>query len=264
MTKEFNLNSASGKSYRVVLPTPKANFSSKFVFSFAKSGSTLLNDLLFTYCPQRNVPVVSVFDQGFSQGLNTVEIGMEAAECFQSSGYIFSGFRHFPNFNLKLGDNKCILLVRDPRDMVVSMYYSIAKSHYIPEGNNSLRKNREEAMQKHIDEFVQEKIKSYIGQFNGYRKNLADKQVKIYRYEDVIYTKQAWFEDVLDYLEVEKHPALIKAVVSQFDKIPQQEDEGQHIRQVHPGNYKKKLSPSTIDYLTDKAGGFLDYFNYQK
>lgn len=264
MTTEFNFTTAKGKPYNVVLPDPKPNFSSKFVFSFAKSGSTLLNDLLFTYCQQRAVPIISVFDQGFSQGLTTAEIGQEAASCFERSGYIFSGFRHFPNFNMQLGNNKCIWLVRDPRDMVVSMYYSVTKSHHIPDGNESLRKSREEAMQKHIDDFVEEKINSYVGQFQTYRNQLANKQVKIYRYEDVIYDKKAWFADVLDYLEVEKQPSLLSAVVKQFDLIPEQEEEAQHIRQVHPGNYKKKLSKASIDSINTKASEFLSYFNYEK
>lgn len=122
MTTQFELTTSAGKPYNIVLPSPKANFSSKFVFSFAKSGSTLLNDLLFTYCPQMNVPVVSVFDQAFSQGLDTTNVRAESSAVFTNPGFVFSGFRHFPNFDLDVGANRCILLVRDPRDMVVSLY----------------------------------------------------------------------------------------------------------------------------------------------
>lgn len=262
MTSQFELTTSAGKPYNIVLPAPKPNFSSKFVFSFAKSGSTLLNDLLFTYCPQVGVPVVSVFDQAFSQGLTTAEVRAESSPVFDNSGFIFSGFRHFPNFDLDVAGNKCILLVRDPRDMVVSMYYSVTKSHVIPEGNDSLRKNREEALQKAIDEFVLGKMQSYVGQFNTYKEKLNGKDVKVYRYEDVIYDKSTWLGDVLDYLEIDKSPELLKNVVKQFDVIPDTENESQHVRQVHPGNYKKKLSGPAIEKLTEKAKDFLTYYNY--
>lgn len=262
MTIKFELTTSAGKPYNVVLPPPKSDFSSKFVFSFAKSGSTLLNDLLFTYCPQMGVPVVSVFDQAFSQGLTTAEVRAESSEVFKNSGFVFSGFRHFPNFDLDVANNKCILLVRDPRDMVVSMYYSVTKSHVIPKGNESLRKNREEALQKAIDDFVLGKMQSYVGQFRTYKEKLQGKQVKVYRYEDVIYDKATWLADVLEYLEIEKSPALLKNVVKKFDVIPDSENETQHVRQVHPGNYKKKLSGPAIEKLTEKAKDFLTYYNY--
>jgi len=262
MTTKFELNTTTGKPYNIVLPSPKPDFSSKFVFSFAKSGSTLLNDLLFTYCPQMGVPVVSVFDQAFSQGLTTAEVRAESSDVFKNSGYVFSGFRHFPNFDLDVGNNKCILLVRDPRDMVVSMYYSITKSHVIPEGNESLRKNREEALQEAIDEFVLGKMQSYVGQFRTYKEKLQGKQVKVYRYEDVIYDKARWLTEVLDYLEIEKSLPLLNNVVKQFDVIPDSENETQHVRQVHPGNYKKKLSEPAIERLTEKAKDFLSHYNY--
>jgi len=262
MTTQFELTTSTGKPYNIVLPSPKANFSSKFVFSFAKSGSTLLNDLLFTYCPQMNVPVVSVFDQAFSQGLDTTNVRAESSAVFTNPGFVFSGFRHFPNFDLDVGANRCILLVRDPRDMVVSLYYSVTKSHVIPEGNESLRKNREQSLQKAIDEFVIDKMHSYVGQFKTYKEKLAGKQVKVYRYEDVIYDKATWLGDVLDYLEIDKSPALLKSVVQRFDVIPDTENETQHVRQVHPGNYKKKLSDSAIEKLTEKAKDFLTHYNY--
>lgn len=262
MTTKFELTTSAGKPYNIELPSPKPDFSSKFVFSFAKSGSTLLNDLLFTYCPQMGVPVVSVFDQAFSQGVDTKDVCDESAQVFNSQGYVFSGFRHFPNFDLDVEKEKCILLVRDPRDMIVSMYYSIAKSHVIPKGNESLQKNREDVLQRAIDDFAVNRINSYLRQCETYLQKLDMKRTKVFRYEDVIYNKREWMSDVLDILDVEKVPTLIKRVVQQFDVIPNSENEAEHIRQVHPGNYKKKLSSETIELVTASASNFLRAFNY--
>ena len=263
MTTELTLKSGSGKDYVVELPDPKPNFDSKYVFAFAKSGSTLLDNLISVYCQQVNVPTFSLFNQAFGQGLSTGELGNEALPCFEQSGTIFTGFRHYPNFELDICKNKAIWLVRDPRDMAVSMFYSVAKSHVIPKGNKTLEKLRQESQQFAIDVFALQRIDSYVGQFKRYRAKLTDKNVTIYRYEDVIYKKIDWLKQVIETLGIEFNRALLEQVVEKFNVIPSKEQEEQHIRQVHPGNYKQKLQPETIDKMNAKAAEFLGFFNYE-
>ena len=65
MTTELTLKTGSGKDYVVELPVPKPNLDSKFVFAFAKGGSTLLDNLISVYCQQVNVPTFSLFNQAF-------------------------------------------------------------------------------------------------------------------------------------------------------------------------------------------------------
>ena len=262
MTTELTLKSGSGKDYVVELPEPKPNFESKYVFAFAKSGSTLLDNLISVYCQQVNVPTFSLFNQAFGQGIVTANIGVEALRCFQPQGYLYTGFRHYPNFELDICKNKAIWLVRDPRDMAVSMYYSITKSHLIPKGLDGMQKTREEAEQTSIDDFVRKSIISYIRQFLVYQQKLQGKKVKVYRYEDIIYHKREWFMDVLDTLEIEIRPELVDAVVRRFDIIPDSEQSDQHVRQVHPGNFRKKLSSETIEIISSKASQFLKHYNY--
>ena len=77
-----------------------------------------------------------------------------------------------------------------------------------------------------------------------------------------IYNKQGWFKDVLQTLDIEIIPDIAQSVVSQFDIIPEQEDQEQHIRQVHPGNFRKKLSETAIAQMNQKAKLFLEEFDY--
>jgi len=41
------------------------------------------------------------------------------------------------------------------------------------------------------------------------------------------------------------------------------EDKSKHIRQVHPGNCKTKLTPQTIQELNKSLADFLKYFDYE-
>ncbi|GGW82296.1 sulfotransferase domain-containing protein [Alteromonas halophila] len=261
--QQFSFTTDKGKPYSVTVPTPKPNFERKFVFAFAKSGSTLLDNLLSVYCQVEGTPTFSLYNQAFDQGLSTAELGSEALPCLDFDGILYTGFRHYPRFELDIGSSKAIWLVRDPRDMAVSMYYSIAKSHVIPKGHEAMTRSRQQTSELDIDEFVVKRMKSYMGQFKQYQKNLANKNVKIYRYEDVIYEKLSWFKGVLTYLDIPVKDKLAENVVKQFDVIPSEEKDDQHIRQVHPGNYKKKLAAETVETLNEQAMDFLRYFNYE-
>lgn len=235
--------SKKGVVYSVQAPSTIENLSRCYVFAFAKSGSTLLENMLSTYCQIKNIPRFSIFDAAFSQGVGTADIDGDTRTLIERNGRIYSGFRHYPSFDLNVAEQKTLLLVRDPRDMLVSMYYSILKSHKIPKGNDSLAKQRVMTEQRNIDEDVLLRARSYLNQFNRYQKMLVDSQLITYRYEDVIYKKEEWFTHILNHFGLPIDQACIKTITKKFDIIPNDEKQSEHIRQVHPGNYLKKLKP---------------------
>jgi hypothetical protein len=52
-------------------------------------------------------------------------------------------------------------------------------------------------------------------------------------------------------------------VARKYDVIPTVEKQDKHIRQVHPGNYKAKLKPDTIERLNTSLAGFLTHHGYE-
>ena len=261
--KQFILVSQQGRQYEVTIPNPQPDLVSAYIFAFARGGSTLLNNMVTSYCQYIRVPTFSLFDTAFDQGVPTHGIQKDAAVCFNKTGCIYTGFRHFPAFDLDVSGAPVIWLVRDPRDMMVSLYYSVLKSHVIPKGLVSFTKNRKEAAKLDINQYVIEKSKSFAGQFQRYQKMLEGSDLKIYRYEDVIYDKEKWLTDVVSKLGVERNQRHIKNIAKQFDVIPETENENKHIRQVHPGNHTRKLTNQTIQELNTLFSDFLKYFNYE-
>ena len=83
--KSFNLVSKQGLQYRVSIPTPGPNLQSAYIFAFARSGSTLLNNMVAAYCQQINVPTFSLFNTAFEQGVATQDIQADARVCFKRS-----------------------------------------------------------------------------------------------------------------------------------------------------------------------------------
>jgi len=261
--QSFQFCSRSGQEYNVTLPDPKPGLKSAFVFAFARSGSTLLNNMVTDYCKYIDAPTFSLFNTAFDQGIPTQDIMKDTSVCFVKSGYIYTGFRHFPAFGINIDGVPAAWLVRDPRDMLVSLYYSIRKSHVIPRGQEFFRRNREQAQKMGIDQFVITKAKIFVGQFEWYKEALAGSDVKIYRYEDFIYKKEEWLTDVVAKLGLQHNSKLVRDVASRFDIIPNAENENEHVRQVHPGNYTTKLTDRTIRTLNESLSGFLKYFRYE-
>ncbi|MFH1156191.1 MAG: sulfotransferase domain-containing protein [Pseudomonadota bacterium] len=257
----FILHSRDNRPYEIKLPSPKDGLRSSYLFAFAKSGSTLLDNMISTYCQRIGVPCFSLFNQAFGQGIVTADVGGDALVCFKPRGYVYTGFRHYPGFDLPLAGLTSVLLVRDPRDMLVSLYYSVAKSHVIPDGNKLLQERRKQALTDTIDEFVIKRAQRYMKQYRIYKEKLPA-SAKVYRYEDVVFDKINWMDDLVRTLELELDRTIMKEVVEQFDIVPDVEDETRHIRQVLPGNHRKKLMPGTIVALDECLHYFLKEYGY--
>ena len=261
--RSLDLVSKQGRQYRVTIPNPKPDLVSAYIFAFPRGGSTLLNNMVAAYCRQIDVPTFSLFNAAFDQGVPTQDIQQDASVCFNRSGCIYTGFRHFPAFDLDVTGAPAIWLTRDPRDMLVSLYYAVLKSHVIPKGLVSYAKNRADAEKLDVNQFVIQRPMIFTRHFQRYKKMLTDSNLKIYRYEDVIFEKEKWLTDSVARLGLVHRPELVRNIAEQFDVFPDREDENEHIRQVQPGNYKEKLTRRTIQKLNKSLADFLKYFDYE-
>lgn len=260
---EVNLVSKSGQDYTIKYPNGYDGVDGGYVFAYAKSGSTLLDRLVRDYSKKVGVPTFSLFGSAFTEGVKPIDIMSDAKCTLESPSVIYTGFRHYPmNFDIDLSGSKSILLVRDPRDMLVSLYYSIAKSHVKLKGSTSFEEERIAALESSIDSFVIKRADSYVNHFKRYQEKLSTHDVVIYRYEDVIYEKVKWLTDIVKYFNLPLSNEAIEEVVKKHDIIPLEEEENSHVRQVHPGNYENKLKDSTIITLNNILIDFLGEHSY--
>lgn len=216
------------------------------------------------YCGAMKQSAFSLFGEAFQQGVRPQDIGADAAGCFSDKGVVYTGFRSYPlSFKLNLSNTKNLILVRDPRDMLVSLYYSIAKSHVaLKDQDGSWEREKAEVQSKQLNEFVLERSFSYAEYFKWYGNAFQGVDVKVARYEDIIYRKLDWMIELIDWLELPLDLEILKKVVEKHDVLPEKEDENQHIRQVHPGNYKNKLERDTIMKLNRRLISFLEAYEY--
>ena len=257
----------NGQTFQIQVPPP-ADIRSFFAFSLHKAGSTLMMNILADYCKYMNLPTLSPYSEAFSQGVSTAQIGNDLDRLLMPRGYGYLGFRHMLPYNSKYDFSRSTVffLVRDPRDIIVSLYFSLMRSHPIPTRGSTrdeMLKKRQETQKLSIDEFALNNIK-LVNFINNYIERLLKKHpVHIFKYEDIIFDKTQWLTDMVNKAQLPLNESAIERVAEKHDIRPEREDPNQHIRQVTPGNFRKHLSTETIRTLNDTFSEPMKHFGYQ-
>lgn len=258
-----------GQVFFDIPSTPQPNFPSCYVFAFAKSGSVLLNNLTRALMEAAGVPVVDVPAFCFSKGIATDTILFELHRIFKPRGYCYSGFRNIPPVMRGMTamlEGRKLLMVRDPRDMLVSLYYSMKFSHPFPGQATTQFSARVDpkraATGGDIDRFCMSYVDLYLSTLRDFLKVTDDSSAKSVRYEDVVFDKAGLARTIRDWFSLDINATQLNEVARRFDIVPAEDKPQEHIRQVHPGDHRRKLQPATIEILSHVLQPFLQQFDY--
>lgn len=265
--RSFGVMLTDGSTARFQMPLPDpAKQGPFFALGPHKSGTVLMNGLLEALCQSSGMPYFDLPGEAFKQGIDASHL-KDVGDLFFQRGICFAGFRTawlgesdlpFPPGGLAM------VLLRDPRDMLVSLFFSVAKSHTIPEEGkirDSMLAARDEAAQTDIDSWViqhAEKLRPKLERWADWIDRGGIERVRVFRYEDIIFNKRAWIRELDNLMGLRSRPEILDEIADRFDIRPDTENENAHIRSVAPGNYREKLRPDTIlrlnDILHDAAG----------
>jgi len=255
---------------QLTLPASKSEAPSVYAFSLHKSGSTLLFNMLTRLAPHADLSYFSLQDQLFAEGIHhdAKKTFPLPNDLFQQKGYLFGGFRFYPDYYdiPNSQTHKKILLVRHPLDVLVSTYFSRVYSHAIPK-KGALKqlwlKKRKESSEQSLESFVIDNYKPHLKRMLSYKNMLNQPNFKLYRYEDIIYSKKDFLRDIVRFYEWNIADDVLTKIANEFDIFPSKEKKNDHVRQVHPGNYKKHLSYETISALENEFEAILYAFGYK-
>lgn len=243
-----------------------------FVLGVRKSGSTMLNNACHMLAQANAVNFVDVAAPLFRAN---VPAGAWAREKHINRivfpGNAYGGFRVYPsglreNRRFRLG--KKILLVRDPRDALVSEYFSNAYSHRIPKASGEigvrerLLVQREKALSTSVDAYVLERAELMRRTIAAYEEILEDQGFLLLRYEDIIFAKEKMLRDVAAHFRWQCAADQLAEILSRIDVRPEVERQTEFIRKVTPGDHREKLSSATIGQLNDKFAGVMSRLGY--
>lgn len=250
----------------------KPDMPAVFLFSPAKSGSTMLNRALKIVCDRAGLPETNLSLFFFNAGVPVKTWIRYDLRSFLKDGYCHRGYHYLPEFMARhdlLRERRSILLLRDVRDAATSHYYSIKHEHPVPGGGKGPRAEefllrREQLQATTIDDNVLDFATGYCSTWKAFARCLPIDEglTKVYRYEDVIFSKREFLRDVVDHFQWDVSGKIIDAAVKRVDVFPEEENVNQRARVVRPGNHREKLKPETIALLNDACAEYLKEMSY--
>jgi hypothetical protein len=191
---------------------------------------------------------------------------------FKPQGYLYSPFGGGMVEGIAdLTLYKIVFVARDPRDILVSNYYSVAHSHPVPDKmgtkHERFMKRRVLAGESTIDQWALFESDRVYDTYVRYQKLLLEKYPKTYRtsYEHMASDFSGWLRSLLDYCELNISRDLFESLLQENARMrPGEENIHQHVRKGQPGDFRNKLKSETIDYLNEKFASILVMFGYDQ
>jgi hypothetical protein len=198
----------------------------------------------------------------------------EAPPALIVGGNCYGGFRDCPTgltAHPEFTRGLKVLLVRDPRDAIVSEYFSTARTHRMPgagtqaEGGASddMLKKRETAQGQSVEDYALAEGARLGEAMARYIPLLDDSKLLVLRYEDIIFDKAKMVRDVARQFGWGVTLGQVDAVLKWIDVRPEVEDPTQFIRKVSPGDHREKLSAPVIAQLDGMLAEPMAAFGYR-
>jgi hypothetical protein len=237
----------------------QAEFPPCYAFSVHKAGSSLMAGMIHEVCGLAGIPALNVPGMLFDLGVHEIDWCADAqlAEIFKAR-FVHFGFRLLPDLMLEadfgLKHYKSVLLLRDPRDCLVSQFYSFAAqpSHVVPARYERVFREKLPANDAPaIDEYVLREAPELKRKLCVYSASLDRATTRMFNYEDIFFDKYRFIRDIFSHFEIVADEEVLAAVAKKYDLRPEREDASRHVRQGYPGDFRTKLQPATISALND-------------
>lgn len=256
------------------LLSSKSKKTSVLHFSFNKAATQTVKKLLMACAKSNELTPVLLHDYAFHHSMPFLdhldrEAMKEYAHVFKPEGYLYTVFGGMIEGIPDLERFKVVLVVRDPRDILVSDYFSIAHSHAIPDGEKKelYLSRRETALASTIDEHVLANADKLRAVFERYEQHLFSicPGVHVARYEDMLEDFPAWLDALLSACGLDVPEAKRRQLIEENEaRRPKGENIHNHLRKGIPGEHREKLAPATIETLDRVFQEPLDRFNYRR
>lgn len=254
---------------------PKSNseIDSFIFFTTHKAASNFTNQILKEV---EQISEFELYDYGaligsISEKLNITDqfeeyLNENHKTLFKLNGEIYGPQRLPLNFT-GINDYKKIFFLRDPRDVLVSAYYSFGYSHVEPDSASmidSFLKKRAKIQNQTIDEYVLQEMERWIKPaYMNYKKLRVEStnDVLYLKYNDYIEDTEGIVNKILTFFGLENRD-LAKRLAMSANPITRLEEKDQHKRSGKNNQWKTHLKQSTQDELNIKLKDILEFWDF--
>jgi len=183
---------------------------------------------------------------------DTEENDLEDITNWQNRTGLFAPLRYFFNIPQELNAH-IILHLRDPRDVLVSLYFSEAYSNSVFKGVFDLSQSeRNEIVNRGIDQYVLDYADTFNSKYSEYQHLLASPDSIFVKYEDLVWDFPFWLREVAKGFAID-NPKFIQRIIKKYkgEFEVKKENVHAHKQKIIPGDYKEKLTTETIRKLND-------------
>ncbi len=244
-----------------------------FILGVRRSGSSILNSICAALAQANGCHFLDVGGRFFFQNIPVPAWRRDPAlPGLLHPGNVYGGFRDLPFALLETPlflQGPKILLVRDPRDALVSEYFSSAYSHPIPgqdvphaEVHEMMQRDRERARLRGLEEHVLRNAPLMGRTMLEYRAVANLPLTRLLRYEDCILEKSELIRTVAGHFGWRADEELIQLILQWADVLPATENPRAFIRKVVPGDHREKLAAGIIAHLDQILAEPLRVFGY--
>lgn len=255
-------------------PQKDSSHPSIFHFSMNKAATQHVRELLIRCAGENNITSIGLAEYAFHTNFPYLDAlsfnEMEKYQyLFRPTGYLYSCFGGFIEGIPNLEKYLVVLMIRDPRDVLVSEYFSYAFSHSEPSKRGSkymdFMKKRRQALHSTIDEYALTECDRVHNIYQKYINLLLDHYTNVLttKYEEMTSDYSVWLKALLKFCKLEISPSLLADLLEKAKYTrPKEENKYEHNRKGTPGDYMEKLQQETIEALNTKLSPILKRFDY--
>ena len=122
---------------------------------------------------------------------------------------------------------------------------------------------RAEALAAEINEWVVARARHMARTMMAYTPVVQMSGTTVLKYEDYIFEKAALIRVIAEKFGWTADDELVKQILAWADQRPEQEDPRSFVRQVTPGDHRKKLEKETIAKLNESLRPVMELFGYR-
>lgn len=200
-------------------------------FTTYKCASVFLGDVLRELTNPRGYKHAN-FDSYFTHQEKDVHMCYQDQSfidaAFRDKGIVYGPMRHYQSIP-EIERYKVLLVLRDPRDVLVSHYYSLLFSH--PVISKKLLEKRKINKGKDIDAFVLENLEDYARIYERYQEELLGRHnVLFVPYEKIIVEPKQSFSKINEFLGLSVDECVVDKIAEERMTLPSNEDKYSHKR----------------------------------
>lgn len=186
--------------------------------------------------------------------------------------FCFGPVRNFrfdtPELDSSVG-TKRIFQIRDPRDILVSEYYSFGWNHTDKDFTDKAKETRQQIQNQTIDEYLLDEegaTHRLCRRLKPLPRNLQAANVRLVTYEEMVTDFRSWLAKVIEPFEFSplRESFLLKLYSVKYRNEFRPDPKNNHKRNVAPGEHKRVLKPETIRELNRRLAPFLEAAGYSK